>query len=169
MMTKRATSALLPCALLALSAAVALSAFALSAFAEPATRPAPLDPLELRAEIRLAGDEPTLEALEGEPGPERLHAIRASSALLDPALAIPSLIRISATREAFEAEAALHAVAELIHHLDEDFIARGEHDPTPFKAGADALAALHDDEALPLSWRSLAALAAIELRDRLGE
>lgn len=164
MMMKRAASALLASALIALSAA---SAF--SVFAEPATRPAPLDPLELRAEIRRAGDEPALEALEGEPGRERLRAIRASSALLDPAPAIPSLIRISATREAFEAEAALHAVAELIHHLDEDFIARGEHDPEPFRAAADALADLHDDEALPLSWRSLAAIAAIELRDRLGE
>lgn len=149
-----------------------VAAAALIAGAEPQVRPVPLEASQLRAEIRLSGDGPILEALEKEGSDasgERLHAIRASTELRTPALAIPALARLSGTREAFEAEAALYAAASIIHHLEEDFIARDELDIAEFIDAAERLAALGEDALIPRSFRSRAAIAALELRDRLGQ
>lgn len=138
------------------------------AFAESGARSAPADPLEFRAEVRLAGDAPILEALAGDATSARAYAIRASTELRTPALALPALARISASREAFEAEAALHQAAEIIYHLEEDFIARDELDRAPFQEAAEILHTISEDEALPIGWRVRAGIAALELRDRLG-
>jgi hypothetical protein len=138
---------------------------------EPSPDGSELDPLVFAERVRARGDEPILEALHdpslfGRSG--RRRAIRAAPVLRDPAVALPDLAEIAASREPFDAAAAMHAILSIVREMPGDAVERYELDRDTLARVTDALTRLAGDETALAALRAMAGTAAAELADRLG-
>jgi len=127
-----------------------------------------IDPLAFAAKVRRRGDDPILEALADprELGrAARKRAIRAAPHLHEPAAALPILAEIAASREPFDALAAMHAAFTIVRALPGDAVERFELDQAPLLATADAFARLAEDASAHPRIRAMATVTAAELRD----
>jgi hypothetical protein len=152
-------------------ASIVLLALPALAQLEPSPDGSDLDPFAFAASVRARGDEPILEALRD---PETLgrsarrRAIRAAPDLRVPPAALPALAEIAASREPFDAAAAMHAVFVIIRALPGDAVERFELDAEALASVVDVLRRLAEDTTALEELRAMAGTAAAELADRLG-